>query len=124
MCIEMTVYTINTERLRLNEINCRKLMFIGLGSTVNSPVFKIIRFDLAHLRFFKRKNSEIGRQPWAEISGNGNHEAGKAPVNVPGNQILKKIGNGRKLESQFHEIRESGVNLVSRKLGIGRLFKI
>ena len=35
MCIEVTLDAINTVRLRLNEINCRKLMFIGLGRTVN-----------------------------------------------------------------------------------------
>ena len=35
MYIEVTLDAINTVRLRLNEINCRKLMFIGLGCTVN-----------------------------------------------------------------------------------------
>ena len=42
MCIQVTSGAINTMRLRLDEINCRKLMFIGLGSPVN-PSFVLDR---------------------------------------------------------------------------------
>ena len=42
LCIQVTLGAINTMRLRLDEINCRKLMFIGLGCPVN-PSFALDR---------------------------------------------------------------------------------